>query len=75
MNIKVRAALNTAALFAVTALGVVAAISALQYFGNNAWYVFFAGLIGYFSWIVYSINLSQLQYQEKLTEIVNKSKE
>lgn len=65
MNIKVRAAGKTAGMLAffsiVLALSfALASVLSLQTIS----YIFMVGFFGYLTWIIYGINLSQLQYKE-----------
>ena len=81
MNIKVKAGLQVVGFFVVAIAAATATKFGLDYFANtygeraviNAMIIAgFAGFFYFVGGILYDIRLAQLQYKEKLNEMVNK---
>lgn len=69
MNIKVRAAGRTAGLFAIATLAPIVLVALLQLDAETLFYLFMCSFIAWMIWVVYSINLSQLENEESIREM------
>ncbi len=69
MNIKLRAAGKTAGMFAIATLVPLALILLFQLEPQTLLYLFLLGFFFWMTWVVYSINLSQLESEESIKEM------
>ena len=73
MSPELKAVKKTAGMFAVTTIIVVLVVGILTSLSAElvAW-ILISGVFAYCVWIVYSINLTQIKYEEKLKETIEK---
>ncbi len=69
MNVKLRAAGRTAGMFAIATLVPLALILLFQLEPQTLLYLFLLGFFFWMTWVVYSINLSQLESEESIKEM------
>lgn len=69
MNLQVRAALRTLIMIAIAALLPIAVVALFQFDPELLFDFFVLSLIGCMIWMIYSINLDQLETEEKIQEI------
>jgi len=71
MSPEMKALKKTAGMFAVASIAVILVLGILTSLSAEvvAW-ILISMVLGYCIWVVYSINLSQIRYEEKLKEIV-----
>lgn len=69
MNIQVRAALRTLTMIAIAALGPIAIVALFQFDPELLFDFFVLSVIACMIWMIYSINLGQLETEEKIQEI------
>jgi threonine/homoserine/homoserine lactone efflux protein len=66
MNIKIRAAGRTAGLFAIATVVPLVLVSLLQLDAEILFNLFILACFAWMIWVVYSINLGQLETEEKI---------
>lgn len=66
MNIKTRAILRTIAMLAIAALGPILIVGLFQLDGETLFNLFILTIFGWMIWVIYSINLGQLESEEKV---------
>ncbi len=69
MNIKLRAALRTAGMLAIAALGPFVVVGLFQLDAEILFNLFVITLLVWMVWVIYSINLGQLETEKKIQEI------
>ncbi len=69
MNVKLRAAGRTAGMFAIATLVPLALILLFQLEPQTLLYLFLLGFFFWMTWVVYSIDLSQLESEESIKEM------
>jgi hypothetical protein len=69
MNIKLRAAVRTAALFAIATLVPLAIMFLLRLDAETLYELFLLAFVSWMVWVVYSINLGQLETEEQIKEM------
>ena len=69
MNIKARAILRTLGMLAIAALGPILIVGLFQLDGETLFNLFILTIFGWMIWVIYSINLSQLESEEKIKEM------
>jgi hypothetical protein len=69
MNIRVRAALRTAGMLAIAAVGPFVVVGLFQLDAEVLFNLFVVTLLAWMVWVIYSINLSQLETEEKVREM------
>jgi len=69
MNIKTRAAIRTLGMLAVAALGPIAVVALFQLDEEILFNLFVLTIFAWMIWIIYSINLGQLETEEKVREM------
>jgi hypothetical protein len=69
MNIRVRAALRTAGMLAIAALGPFVVVGLFQLDAEVLFNLFVVTLLAWMVWVIYSINLGQLETEEKVREM------
>jgi uncharacterized protein with PQ loop repeat len=69
MNIKIRAAGRTAGLFAVATLVPLVLVGLFQLDAEILFNLFILAFFSWMIWVVYSINLGQLETEEKIREM------
>jgi|688.fasta_scaffold2608031_1 hypothetical protein len=69
MNIKVRAAGRTAGLFAIATLVPLVVVGLFRLDSDTLLALFLLAFISWMIWVVYSINLGQLETEEKVREM------
>jgi uncharacterized protein with PQ loop repeat len=69
MNIRVRAAGRTAGLFAVATLVPLVLVGLFQLDAEILFNLFILAFFAWMIWVVYSINLGQLETEEKIREM------
>jgi len=69
MNIRVRAALRTAGMLAIAALGPFVVVGLFQLDAEILFNLFVITLLAWMVWVIYSINLGQLETEEKVREM------
>jgi hypothetical protein len=69
MNIQVRAALRTLTMIAIAALGPIAVVALFQIDPELLFDFFVLSVVACMIWMIYNINLGQLETEEKLQEI------
>jgi heme A synthase len=66
MNLKQKAILRTASVFVAAFLGAVIFAGIINIFSSAVFITILCFIaVAYFAWLIYSINLSQLEYEEK----------
>ena len=73
MSAQLKAIKKTAGMFAVASIAVILVVGVLTSISAEvvAW-ILLSMVLGYCIWVVYKINLSQIQYEEKLKDITEK---
>lgn len=69
MNIKLRAAGRTVGLFAIATLVPLAMMFLLQLDSETLMTLFMLAFVSWMIWVVYSINLGQLETEEQIKEM------
>ena len=69
MNLKVRAAGRTAGVFAIATLVPLVLVALFQLDPEILFYLFLCSFFAWMIWVVYSINLGQLESEQKVKEI------
>ena len=69
MNIKLRAAGRTAGMFAIASLAPFFVMLLFKLDGETLFGLFLVTFFAWMIWVVYSINLGQLESEEKIKEI------
>jgi len=69
MNIKTKAVLRTLGMLAVAALGPLAVVTLFQLDAETLFNLFILTIFAWMIWVIYSINLSQLESEEKIKEM------
>ena len=69
MNIQVRAALRTAVMLAIAALGPIVIVGLFQLDAEILFNLFIITMLAWMVWVIYSINLGQLETEEKIREM------
>jgi hypothetical protein len=69
MNIQTRALLRTAGMIAIAALGPIAVVALFQLDGETLFNLFILTIFAWMIWVIYSINLGQLENEEKIKEM------
>ena len=69
MNIKLRAVARTAKVFAISTIAPLVVVSLFQIEPETLFYLFLAAFFAWMVWVVYSINLSQLESEETIRAI------
>jgi sensor histidine kinase regulating citrate/malate metabolism len=69
MNIKLRAAARTAGLFAIASMTPILIMFLFQLDAETLFYLFLGAFLSWMVWVVYQINLGQLENEEKIKEI------
>lgn len=69
MNLKVRAAGRTAGLFAIATVVPVLLVGLFQLDSEILFTLFLVSFFAWMIWVVYSINLGQLESEEKIRQI------
>jgi hypothetical protein len=69
MNLKLRAAGRTAGLFAVATLVPLAIMLLLRLDAETLYELFLLAFVSWMVWVVYSINLGQLETEEQVKEM------
>jgi len=69
MNIRIRAALRTAGMLAIAALGPFVVVGLFQLDAEVLFNLFVLTLLAWMVWVIYSINLGQLETEEKVREM------
>jgi len=69
MNIRVRAALRTAGMLAIAALGPFVVVGLFQLDAEILFNLFVLTLLVWMVWVIYSINLGQLETEQKVREM------
>jgi len=69
MNIQTRALLRTIVMIAVAALGPIILVALFQLDGETFFHIILISFAVWMVWVIYSINLSQLESEEKIKEI------
>jgi hypothetical protein len=69
MNIRVRAIGRTAGMFAIAALAPLLIVGLFQLDEEVLFNLFILGFVAWMVWVVYSINLGQLETEEKVREM------
>lgn len=69
MNIQVRAALRTAGMLLIAALGPFILVGLFQLDAEILFNLFILTIFAWMIWVVYSINLGQLETEEQLRDI------
>lgn len=72
MDIRIRAAVQTVAMFVIAVVSSAIAVWTIKYFSaNTLMYIFGTGMLAGFFYLFYSITLSRLQYAEALKKTVD----
>jgi hypothetical protein len=69
MNIRVRAALRTAGMLAIAAAGPFVVVGLFQLDAEILFNLFVVTLLAWMVWVIYAINLGQLETEEKVREM------
>jgi hypothetical protein len=69
MNIRVQAALRTAGVLVIAALVPFVIVGIFQLDPNTLFNLFIVTIFAWMIWIIYSINLGQLETEEKIREM------
>jgi hypothetical protein len=69
MNIKLRAAARTAGMFAIATVVPIAILAIFKLDAEVLFDLFLGAFISWMVWVVYQINLGQLESEEKVREI------
>jgi len=69
MNIQVRAALRTLTMIAIAALGPIAVVALFRFDPELLFDFFVLSIVICMIWMIYNINLGQLETEEKIQEI------
>lgn len=69
MNIQTRALLRTAGMIAIAALGPIAVVALFQLDAETLFNLFILTIFAWMIWVIYYINLGQLESEEKIKEI------
>jgi uncharacterized protein with PQ loop repeat len=69
MNIKLRAAGRTAGLFAIATVAPLVLVGLFQLDAEILFNLFILAFFAWMIWVVYSINLGQLETEEKIREM------
>ena len=69
MNLKLRAAGRTAGLFAIATLVPLAIMLLLRLDAETLYELFLLAFVSWMVWVVYSINLGQLETEEQVKEM------
>jgi hypothetical protein len=69
MSIQTRAILRTLGMIAIAALGPIAVVALFQLDGETLFNLFILTIFAWMIWVIYSINLSQLETEEKVREM------
>jgi hypothetical protein len=74
MSIKLQAAFRTVAMIAVAALGPIAVVALFQLDADTLFNLFVLTLGAWIVWVIYSINLSQLETEQQISEMQERRK-
>ena len=69
MTIQTRALLRTLGMIAIAALGPIAVVALFQLDAETLFNLFLLTIFAWMIWIIYSINLGQLENEEKIKEM------
>ena len=69
MNIQTRAILRTITMIAVAALGPIVLVALFQLDGEAFFYLIILSITVWMVWVIYSINLSQLESEQEIKKI------
>ena len=69
MNIQTRALLRTVGMLAIAALGPIVVVALFQLDAETLFNLFILTIFAWMIWVIYYINLGQLESEEKIKEI------